>query len=157
MEAGVVKGAANYRWSSYRAFVGEGEAPAWLCLQPTLGLFGTRHARRRYRAFVEAGVDEELGIYWGQVAHCALANLEQDLPKPLATANGLQKRVTIFPNINDNCDLTRVFFMPNCSSIQHPTAEHQLVFKARHDLTRPPIPGRNLKLHPTDTFHPPSS
>ena len=59
VEAGVVEQAENYPWTSYAAYIGEAPAPAWLVTGKTLGLIGVRRVRERYRAFVEAGADEE--------------------------------------------------------------------------------------------------
>lgn len=66
LEAYIVSKPERYRWSSYRAYLGQDRVPGWLHLQPTLGLFGQREPRRRYRAFVEQGVDEELQRYYGR-------------------------------------------------------------------------------------------
>jgi putative transposase len=64
--AGVLSRAEDYPWSSYAAYVGAASPPAWLHLQPTLGLFGDRGARTRYRAFVEQGVDEEVRTFYSK-------------------------------------------------------------------------------------------
>jgi len=64
--AGVVRRAEDYPWSSYPAYLGDAGKPEWLYLQPTLGLFGERGARIRYRAFVEQGVDEEMHTFYSK-------------------------------------------------------------------------------------------
>lgn len=64
--AGVVRRAEHYPWSSYPAYLGDASQPEWLYLQPTLGLFGERGARTRYRAFVEQGVDEEMRTFYSK-------------------------------------------------------------------------------------------
>lgn len=53
-----VKNISRYRWSSYRATVGEVQAPAWLNTDWILGLFGRSAivAQRKYSEYVEAGV-----------------------------------------------------------------------------------------------------
>ncbi len=58
VRAGMVRSAAHYRWSSYRATGGLGKAPAGLELRWVLGQFGGRkaEAKRRYREFVSAGL-----------------------------------------------------------------------------------------------------
>ena len=53
----------EYRWSSYRAYVGLAKAPAWLETQTVLELGGGRAGdgrRRAYRAYVESAVREGL-------------------------------------------------------------------------------------------------
>ncbi len=64
--ARIVTRAERYPWSSYRAYLGHVNRPDWLHLQPTLALFGERDARRRYHAFVEEGVDEELRTFYSK-------------------------------------------------------------------------------------------
>jgi len=46
----------DYRWSSYRAYVGTEKAPSWLACGPILAYCGDRPAeqRREYRRFVES-------------------------------------------------------------------------------------------------------
>lgn len=65
VEAGLARRPEAWRWSSYRAYLGEVEPPPWLCTEATLELFGRRGARRRYRAFVEQGVEAELAAFYG--------------------------------------------------------------------------------------------
>ncbi len=50
----------QYRWSSYRAYVGRERPPEWLTLEPVLGFLGKRRqvSQRAYRQFVEQGVLE---------------------------------------------------------------------------------------------------
>src|SRR5690625_673373 len=57
VRAAMVKSPGDYPWSSYRAMVGEAEAPGWLATDGLLALFGKRRAesRRRYRRFVREG------------------------------------------------------------------------------------------------------
>lgn len=56
--------AFDSRWSSYPAYLDRVQPPDRLHLQPTLSVFGTRHARRRYQAFVERGLDADMrGFY----------------------------------------------------------------------------------------------
>jgi putative transposase len=62
--AGVVDHPSAYPWSSYCDFVGSKKPPKWLSIRATLGMFGERRTRAQYRAFVEAGVDEETEAYY---------------------------------------------------------------------------------------------
>ena len=64
--ARIVTRAERYPWSSYRAYLGHVNRPDWLHLQPTLALFGERDARRRYHAFVEQGMDEEIRTFYSK-------------------------------------------------------------------------------------------
>jgi putative transposase len=52
----------RYRWSSYRAYIGLAQVPAWLECQTVLKLGGGRKGeeRRHYREYVEAAVREGL-------------------------------------------------------------------------------------------------
>ncbi|MFQ5955554.1 MAG: transposase [Kiloniellales bacterium] len=65
-ETAVVGRAEHYRWSSLRAYFGLAPTPAWLHTQATLDLFGKRRPRRRYRAYVADGGDEELRAFYGR-------------------------------------------------------------------------------------------
>jgi REP element-mobilizing transposase RayT len=58
VRARVVRSAADWPWSSYRATVGRTTAPDWLASSETLAMFGTDRsaARRAYAHFVAAGV-----------------------------------------------------------------------------------------------------
>jgi len=57
----------NWRWSSYRAYIGLAQRADcdWLCKNEILGLFGSHHPHRHYRAFVELGVDDEIREFYG--------------------------------------------------------------------------------------------
>jgi len=58
VRAGMVPGAGDWPWSSYRAMVGEAPAAAWLETDWVLGQFGEERSRARggYAAFVREGV-----------------------------------------------------------------------------------------------------
>ena len=57
VRAGMVFGAVEWSWSSYRAMMGESACPSWLESDWILGQFGQNRktARKHYKAFVEAG------------------------------------------------------------------------------------------------------
>lgn len=61
VRAGMVEHAGAWRWSSYRATVGEEPAPPWLATSGLLARFGApaTEAVRRYEAFVAWGIGEE--------------------------------------------------------------------------------------------------
>jgi len=69
VRAKMVKSPSEYRWSSYRAYLGLAPSPPWLETQETLMRFGRslREARRAYRAFVEESAAENpMGeLRWG--------------------------------------------------------------------------------------------
>lgn len=60
VRAHMVKSAGQYPWSSYRAMIGKGMAPAWLETDFLLAQLAPRRgeARRRYIRFVAAGKDQ---------------------------------------------------------------------------------------------------
>lgn len=59
VRARLVRDPARYRWSGHRAYLGQESLP-WLCTDWVLSQFATRSAvaRRRYGAFVQAGINE---------------------------------------------------------------------------------------------------
>jgi hypothetical protein len=58
LRAGVARSPAEHSWSSYRSYIGEEKAPAWLNRDRILSLYGTgvEEAQRRYRSDVEGAV-----------------------------------------------------------------------------------------------------
>ena len=48
----------QYLWSSYAAFIGEVVAPSWLVTHKTLEIIGKRNVIKRYKIFVESGLDD---------------------------------------------------------------------------------------------------
>jgi len=62
VRAGLAKSPSEYRWSSYRYYVGEEREPEWLTTELVLGYFGGRgrSGYKRYREFVEEAVPMEL-------------------------------------------------------------------------------------------------
>lgn len=62
----LVKRLEKWAWSSYPAYIEKAPAPRWLVRQAIYEmLHGSRNVRR-YRAFVEAPVDEELKAFYGK-------------------------------------------------------------------------------------------
>jgi REP element-mobilizing transposase RayT len=61
VRVGAVKKPEAYRWSSYRAYIGENDDPQWLTTDFIVGYFGKKvgPAQRKYRAFVEEMVGKE--------------------------------------------------------------------------------------------------
>jgi hypothetical protein len=66
IEAGFVRKAEKYPWSSYRAYIGKIRCPSWLTTQQTLSMIGVHNQVLRYKAFVEAGVDEATEQFYGK-------------------------------------------------------------------------------------------
>jgi len=63
----LVEALPEWPWSSYPAFIGRAKAPDWLTTATTYALFGAGRRPKRYRDFVEAGVDEVTAqFYEGQ-------------------------------------------------------------------------------------------
>ena len=61
VEAGLAHAPEDWAWSSAGAYLGTKEGPTWLRTDAVLEMFG-RVARREYRAFLAAGVDEETRV-----------------------------------------------------------------------------------------------
>ena len=61
VRAKLVEHPGDYKWSSYRAYLGVTRSPAWLETKETLMLFGSvmESARRDYRRFVEGEVAQD--------------------------------------------------------------------------------------------------
>ena len=61
VRASLCASAADWRWSSYRASVGEAPAPSFLCVDELLASFGERRgqAQESYRAYVNDGREED--------------------------------------------------------------------------------------------------
>lgn len=62
IEAGMVDQLEDYRWSSYPAYTGRTAAPVWLRRDMVYSMLGGK--ARRYRSFVESGVDEDLAEFY---------------------------------------------------------------------------------------------
>lgn len=61
VRAGLVKNPSQYRWSSYRYYIGGQREPEWLTTALILGYFGHgRPTHRKYRQFVEKGITTKL-------------------------------------------------------------------------------------------------
>jgi REP element-mobilizing transposase RayT len=84
--ARIVKKAEYYRWSSYPAFLGKVQGPEWLHMKSTFGRFGRQGATKRYKGFVEKGIDEEIGHFYGK------RNLPSVLGNPKQLKRPMQRR-----------------------------------------------------------------
>jgi len=66
VEARIVSKLEDYRWSSYRAYIGKDPRPSWLNCDYVLKSVASRNARARYKAYVAEGVDAEIQAFYGQ-------------------------------------------------------------------------------------------
>ena len=62
--AGLTHLAEHYQWSSYRAYIGIESLPKWLQTKFVLDMIGNNQQQECYRAFVEAGIDEETRTFY---------------------------------------------------------------------------------------------
>ena len=64
--AGLAERPEDWPWSSYAAFLGRVQPPAWLQTAPTLELLGGRRPRLLYRNFVARDEDDEVRRFYGR-------------------------------------------------------------------------------------------
>jgi len=69
VRAGLVKNPSEYRWSSYRYYIGEEREPEWLTTALILGYIGghRQSTYRKYRQFVQEGITTRLKNPLGNV------------------------------------------------------------------------------------------
>ncbi|BCR07005.1 hypothetical protein DESUT3_40740 [Desulfuromonas versatilis] len=60
----MVRDPVGYPWSSYRSYLGREKVPSWVRLHPTLHLVAKEGQQRRYQAFAEWGLDEEIDVFY---------------------------------------------------------------------------------------------
>jgi putative transposase len=61
VRVGMVSRPEEYRWSSYKSYIGQTSAPTWLKIETTLGYYGKKknEAMNKYRLFVEELLGKE--------------------------------------------------------------------------------------------------
>jgi len=61
VRAGLVERPSEYRWSSYRYYIGKENRPAWLMTKSILGYFGQKESlvQKRYQEFIEKALGSE--------------------------------------------------------------------------------------------------
>jgi putative transposase len=61
VRAGMVRSPGEYRWSSYRGYIGKDKAAGWLCRDLVLGYSGKKisESQREYRDYVEAALGQD--------------------------------------------------------------------------------------------------
>lgn len=84
LEAGIVTALADYRWSSYRAYIGKNAAPNWLCTRYILDAIARRQPFKAYKAFVAAGVDDTLRAFYDKKKQSPILGNEAFEKKVLA-------------------------------------------------------------------------
>lgn len=65
LEANIVRDLVDYRWSSYRAYVGLEAAPQWLSTDYVLNAIGVRRRQVHYAAFVAKDVTKDTKAFYG--------------------------------------------------------------------------------------------
>lgn len=66
LEAKLCKSLVQYKWSSYRAYIGVEKAPDWFMTRYILNTIGTRNVQVRYKEYVNQSVDLELAEFYGR-------------------------------------------------------------------------------------------
>ncbi|NKB81766.1 MAG: hypothetical protein GKS05_07765 [Nitrospirales bacterium] len=66
LEAGLVKHLAQYRWSSYPAYINRYKRPAWLTCEYILTSLASRQVIQAYKAYVAEGSDREITEYYAK-------------------------------------------------------------------------------------------
>jgi len=57
---------ADYRWSSFPAYINQSKAPTWLHRDKTYQMLGHHHKYSGYLKYIEQGVDEDIKRYYGR-------------------------------------------------------------------------------------------
>ena len=65
LDLGVAKSLKSYRWSSFEAYTKAAKTPDWLRTKTVLSMFGQKQRRKRYRAYMKDGPDEETRAFYG--------------------------------------------------------------------------------------------
>lgn len=115
VRAGIVKRPLDYKWSSYRTYLGLNKRPVWLEVSKTLDNFGIskKEQRTRYRKFVEEGLADNplkemaFGAILGTNRFIERIRKKLKNGKPLKNdreVSGLI-RAKPFPGLEDICDI----------------------------------------------------
>jgi putative transposase len=91
VRAGMVREASDWPWSSYRAMVGEGPAPAWLETDWLLGQFSRERSRAQagYATFVRQGIGQP--SVWEGLRHQAFLGSEAFVERYCVPSKGLER------------------------------------------------------------------
>ena len=90
VRAGMVNTPAQWRWSSYRAMMGQAPVPKWLAVDALLSQFGAvrEEARQHYQHFISDGVGQ--GIFGRDCANRSIW-----VARPLWRGCRLRRRLTV--------------------------------------------------------------
>lgn len=79
VRAGIARKPEEYRWSSYRFYAGKEKRPQWLSMEWLLQEYGRTYgtAQRKYRPFVEAGIESSPGFPADRVVGQAVLGSEE--------------------------------------------------------------------------------
>jgi putative transposase len=66
VEAKIVKRALDYSWSSCSKYLNASKKLVWLRTDEILGMFGNKQSKRRYKNFVESGLDDETKSFYSR-------------------------------------------------------------------------------------------
>ncbi len=102
VRAGIVSRPADYRWSSYRAFIGDVEPPLWLVTELTLARFGNTEQQQRqgYRDFIDA-CDEDPQNPLAHAVHGSILGSRQFTEAILGalSADPAEPRIPVFDGV----------------------------------------------------------
>ncbi|HEB94681.1 MAG TPA: hypothetical protein ENI94_14745 [Gammaproteobacteria bacterium] len=66
LEARLCRSLSQYRWSSYKAYVGIDEVPVWLATEYILNAIGARDVHECYKVYVGQAIDKGLAEFYGK-------------------------------------------------------------------------------------------
>lgn len=81
----------QWPWSSYPEYVGAREAPDWLIRRETYAALDGTDQHRKYRRFVEAGVDEEVAAFYARQRQAPILGSESFQERVLSEARTLEE------------------------------------------------------------------
>jgi len=109
IEAGMVETLDDYPWSSYSYYVTKRKKPQWLYPQDVLNQLSARNQiKKKYKAYIEMGVDEEIKIFYGK------GNIMPYLGSDEFRAWAYKKRVTKDEEVTEQ---ERFYFRPSMQVI----------------------------------------
>ena len=109
IEAAMVETLDHYPWSSYPYYVTQRKKPEWLYPKDVLNQLSARNEiKRKYKAYVEMGVDEEIKTFYGK------GNIMPYLGSDEFRAWAYKKRVTKDEEVTEQ---ERFYFRPSIQVI----------------------------------------
>ncbi|MBX2808549.1 MAG: transposase [Cellvibrionaceae bacterium] len=89
VDADSVEVLADYRWSSYPAFIGLAARPKWLVTASILAAFGERNSARQYQRFVEGDADDRVYRFYAKKKISSIMGDEAFVAKQLREREAL--------------------------------------------------------------------